>query len=96
MLHKPTCVGVPFHAMIFEKLYAFLDWFAELVLRARRHGDNGAFNSQAGNYKSHNAPVVEASSSGSFFFAEEAADNLLCFLADDMAGALVAHDNRCQ
>jgi hypothetical protein len=68
MLHKPTCVGVAFHAMIFEKLYAFLYRFAELVLCARRHGDNGAFNSQAGNYKSHNAPVVEASSNGSFLF----------------------------
>jgi hypothetical protein len=42
MLHEPSCVCIAFHAMIFNQLYAFLGSFAELVLRVRRHGDNGA------------------------------------------------------
>lgn len=42
MLHEPSGVCVAFHAMIFNQLYAVLGSFAELVLRVRRHGDNGA------------------------------------------------------
>ena len=42
MLDKTTCVGIAFHAMIFEKLYGFFGRFGELVLCVRRDSDDGA------------------------------------------------------
>ena len=58
MLHKPARVGVTFHAMIVEKLYAFFGRFTELVLGVRRHGDDGALKGHAGNHVVVEAPIT--------------------------------------
>jgi hypothetical protein len=40
--HEPAGVGITFHSMILNQLYAFFGGFAEVVHRTGRHGDNGA------------------------------------------------------
>jgi hypothetical protein len=58
MLHKATCVGVAFNAMIFDKLYGFFGGFAEFVLRVGRDSDDCALRGQAGNRVRHDLAIA--------------------------------------